>query len=173
MARIPATTNRSAKNVRNGPSKWQQRLSSLALEARWGVFLLLATWLALVLFTWNSSDPAWSHSLDAGSIHNQGGKLGAYVSDILYYLFGYSAWLWIVLLVQYLVVGFYRITNIVMPTTRIQEPLARVPWEVAIGFVLFLLGSMGFEALQLRFGFDLPAGAGGQIGQLFASLLVT
>lgn len=173
MARIPATTNRSAKNVRNGPSKWQQRLSSLALEARWVVFLLLATWLALVLFTWNSSDPAWSHSLDAGSIHNQGGKLGAYVSDILYYLFGYSAWLWIVLLVQYLVVGFYRITHIVMPTTRIQEPLARVPWEVAIGFVLFLLGSMGFEALQLRFGFDLPAGAGGQIGQLFASLLVT
>lgn len=173
MARIPATTNRSAKNVRNGPSKWQQRLSSLALEARWVVFLLLATWLALVLFTWNSSDPAWSHSLDAGAIHNQGGKLGAYVSDILYYLFGYSAWLWIVLLVQYLVVGFYRITNIVMPTGRIQEPLARVPWEIGIGFVLFLLGSMGFEALQLRFGFDLPAGAGGQIGQLFASLLVT
>lgn len=173
MARIPATTNRSAKNVRNGPSKWQQRLSSLALEARWVVFLLLATWLALVLFTWNSSDPAWSHSLDAGSIHNQGGKLGAYVSDILYYLFGYSAWLWIVLLVQYLVVGFYRITNIVMPSGRIQEPLARVPWEVGIGFVLLLLGSMGFEALQLRFGFDLPAGAGGQVGQLFASLLVT
>ncbi len=173
MARIPATTNRSAKNVRNGPSKWQQRLSSLALEARWVVFLLVASWLALVLFTWNSSDPAWSHSLDAGSIHNQGGKLGAYVSDILYYLFGYSAWLWVVLLVQYLVVGFYRITNIVMPSARIQEPLTRVPWEVGIGFSLFLLGSMGFEALQLRFGADLPAGAGGQIGQLFASLLVT
>lgn len=173
MARIPATTNRSTKNVRNGPSKWQQRLSSLVLEARWVVFLLVASWLALVLFTWNSSDPAWSHSLDAGAIHNQGGKLGAYVSDILYYLFGYSAWLWVVLLVQYLVIGFYRITNIVMPSTRIQEPLPRVPWEVAIGFSLLLLGCMGFEALQLRFGADLPAGAGGQIGQLFASLLVT
>lgn len=173
MARIPATTNRSAKNVRNGPSKWQQRLSSLALEARWVVFLLLASWLALVLFTWNSSDPAWSHSLDAGFIHNQGGRLGAYVSDILYYLFGYSAWLWIALLVQYLVLGFRRITSIVMPSGRFQEPLARVPWEVGIGFSLLLLGSMGFEALQLRFGADLPAGAGGQIGQLFAALLVT
>ncbi len=173
MARIPATTNRSAKNVRNGPSKWQQRLSSLALEARWVVFLLLASWLSLVLFTWNSSDPAWSHSLDAGFIHNQGGRLGAYVADILYYLFGYSAWLWVALLVQHLVIGFRRITSIVMPRARIQEPLARVPWEVGIGFALLLFGSMGFEALQLRFGSHLPAGGGGQIGQLLAMLLVT
>lgn len=141
-------------------------------EARWVVFLLLATWLSLVLFTWNSSDPAWSQSLHAGSIHNQGGKLGAYVSDILYYLFGYSTWLWVALLVQRLIVGFYRITSIVMPSAKIQEPLPRVPWELGVGFVLLLIGAIGFEALQSRIGLDLPAGPGGQVGQLLAHFLI-
>ena len=94
MARISATSNRSAKNVRNGPSVWQQRLSTILSEARWLVFLVLAAWLTLVLYTWNSSDPAWSYSLEAGTIHNQGGKIGAYVADILLYLFGYFVPFW-------------------------------------------------------------------------------
>lgn len=173
MARIPATSNRSTKNVRNGPSKWQQRLSTLLREARWVVFLLLAAWLSLVLFTWNSSDPAWSVSLHAGTIHNQGGKFGASVADILYFLFGYSAWLWVVLLLYQLVIGFYHITSIVLPSAKIQEPLPRVPWELGIGFGLFFIGCIGFEALQLRYGVHLPAGSGGQIGQLLTGLLVT
>lgn len=173
MARIPATSNRFAKNVRNGPSVWQQRLSTILSEARWLVFLVLAAWLTLVLYTWNSSDPAWSYSLEAGTIHNQGGKIGAYVADILLYLFGYSAWLWVVLLVRHLIVGFKRMTLIVMPTVKIQEPLPRVPWELGIGFGLFFVGVMGFEAMQIRYGDHLPAGAGGQIGQLLSSLLRT
>lgn len=173
MARIPATSNRSTKNVRNGPSKWQQRLSTLLREARWVVFLLLAAWLSLVLFTWNSSDPAWSVSLHAGTIHNQGGKFGASVSDILYFLFGYSAWLWVLLLLYHLVIGFYHITSIVLPSAKIQEPLPRVPWELGIGFGLFFIGCIGFEALQIRYGVHLPAGPGGQIGQLLSGLLTT
>lgn len=173
MARIPATSNRSAKNVRNGPSIWQQRLSTILTEARWFVLLVLAAWLALVLYTWNSSDPAWSYSLEAGTIHNQGGKFGAYVADILFYLFGYSAWLWVVLIARHLIVGFKRMTLIVMPTIKIQDPLPRVPWELGIGFALFFVGTMGFEALQIRYGEHLPAGAGGQIGQLLSHLLRT
>lgn len=171
MARIPATSNRSTKNVRNGPSIWQQRLMTLVHEARWVVFLFLAVWLALVLATWNSSDPAWSHSFQTGVIHNKGGKIGAYIADILYYLFGYSAWLWVVLLTHHLVVGFFRITAIVIPSSRLQEPLPRVPWELAIGFVLFFIGSLGFLALQTHWGANLPAGAGGQIGQILIDLL--
>lgn len=171
MARIPVTSNRSAKNVRNGPTVWQQRLSSLLREARWVVFLLLAAWLALVLSTWSSSDPAWSHSLHAGTIHNKGGKFGAYVADILYYLFGYGAWLLVGLLVHHLIIGFKRITAIVLPSARIQEPLPRVPWELGIGFVLFFIGFMGFSALQLRYGTTLPAGAGGQLGQILTDSL--
>lgn len=169
MARIPATTNRSAKNVRNGPSPWQQRLATLGREARWVVLLFFAAWLSLVLYTWNSSDSAWSQSLYTGGVYNKGGKVGAYVADVLYFLFGYCAWVWVLLLVRHLVLGFFRITAMVLPHRKVQEPLPRVRWEFAIGFVLFLIGSMGFLGLQVRYDSALPVGLGGQFGLLIAS----
>lgn len=173
MARIPVTSNRSAKNVRNGPSIWQQRLSTLVREARWVVFFLLATWLALVLFTWDSSDPGWSQSADTSIIHNQGGRIGAYVANILYFAFGYSTWLLVALLFYQLGRGFFHITSIIVPSMKIQEPLPRVPWELGIGFILLFMGCMGFEAMQLHYGTHLPAGPGGQVGLLLSAFLVT
>lgn len=173
MARIPITSNRSTKNVRNGPSIWQQRAFSLLREARWVVFLLLAAWLMVVLFTWHSADPGWSMSSYNKTIYNQGGRVGAWTADLLYFWFGYSAWLWVMLLLYQLVIGFYRITSIVMPSAKIQEPLPRVPWELAIGFGLLFVGSTSFEAMQLKYGMSLPSGAGGLLGQLLADLLIT
>ncbi|MDS1140823.1 DNA translocase FtsK 4TM domain-containing protein [Pusillimonas sp. SM2304] len=168
MARLPATSPRSSRNVRNGPSPLQSRLSGLLREARWIVFAALAAWLGLVLATWNPSDPAWSHSVHATTTLNRGGTLGAYISDFLLFLFGYSAWLWVVLLAQRVALGFYRLTHILLPNK--EEPLPRLRWEVGIGFFLLFVGAMGTEALQLKqFGAELPAGAGGQLGQLLAS----
>ncbi|HUG58696.1 MAG TPA: DNA translocase FtsK 4TM domain-containing protein [Candidimonas sp.] len=171
MARLPATSPRSSRNVRNGPSPLQSRLSGLLREARWIVFAALAAWLGLVLASWNPSDPAWSHSVHAAVTLNRGGTLGAHISDFLLFLFGYSAWLWVVLLAQRVVVGFYRLTSVLLPKAQ-PEALPRVHWEVGLGFCLMFVGAMGTEALQLRqFGADLPAGAGGQLGKLLAQLM--
>ncbi|MGB3287669.1 MAG: DNA translocase FtsK 4TM domain-containing protein [Burkholderiaceae bacterium] len=170
MARLPATSPRSSRNVRNGPSPLQSRLSGLLREARWIVFAALAAWLGLVLATWDPADPAWSHSGHAAAIMNKGGTLGAYIADFLLFLFGYSAWLWVVLLAQRVAQGFYRLTRLILPNR--EEPLPRVRWEVGIGFFLLFIGIMGTEALQLKqFGADLPAGAGGQLGQLLADIM--
>src|SRR5690625_6954530 len=98
MARIPATSNRSSKNVRNGPSPLQLRVSSLVREARWLLFVVLAAWLGLVLSTWDPADPSWTQSLHAGSIKNKGGTFGTNVSSFLYFFFFYSAWLCVILL---------------------------------------------------------------------------
>src|SRR3546814_12594758 len=99
---------------------------------------------------------------------NRGGTLGAYVSDLLLFLFGYSAWLWVVLLAQRVAAGFYRLTSLVLPNHK-TETLPRVHWEAGVGFVLLFIGAMGIEALQLKhFGTQLPAGAGGQLGKLLA-----
>lgn len=169
MARIPAPTSRSSRNVRNGPSPLQARLSGLFREARWILFAALAAWLILVLATWNKTDPAWSHSVHSGTTLNGGGTFGAHVSDFLLFLFGYSAWLWVVLLLKRVVAGFYRLTRTFLPS-KSPEPLPRVRWEVGIGFALFFLGCMGIEALQLgKWATSLPAGAGGQLGQLLAA----
>ncbi len=169
MARIPVSTPRSTRNVRNGPSALQTRLSSLLREARWILLAAVAAWLILVLATWQRADPGWSHSVYTGVTHNWGGTFGAYVADLLLYLFGASAWLWVLLMLRHVVAGFYRLTRIVLPT-RVPELLPRVRWEVGIGFTLLFLGCMGIESLRLQsWGVTLPAGAGGQLGHLLAA----
>src|SRR5690625_411821 len=174
MARIPATSNRSSKNVRNGPSALQLRVSSLVGEARWLLFAVFAAWLGLVLSTWNPMDPSWTQSLHAGTIKNKGGTFGANVSSLLYFFFGYSAWLWVALLLKQVVAGFHRLTHIVLPQNKDAVTLPRVKWEVAAGFVLLLISAMGLEAMQqTRADSVLPAGPGGQLGQLILRLLVT
>lgn len=171
MARIPVTSSRSTRNVRNGPSPLQTRLTGLLREARWILLAALAGWLILVLATWHKSDPGWSHSLYSGTTRNWGGTFGAYVADLMLYLFGASAWLWVLWLLRYVAVGFYRLTRIVLPS-KVPELLPRVRWEVGIGFTLLFLGCMGTEALRLQdWGAALPAGAGGQLGHLLAKIL--
>ncbi len=171
MARLSATSTRGSRNVKNGPSALQSRISVLTREARWILFAALAFWLAMVLATWHPSDPGWSHSLPASTIHNRGGTFGAHLADFLLYLFGYAAWLWVVLLLQRVVLGFYRLTAYLMPKHK-SNYLPRVKWEVGLGFFLLFCGVMGLEALQLQTtAAHLPAGAGGQLGKLLAGLM--
>ncbi|MFC3340056.1 DNA translocase FtsK [Paracandidimonas soli] len=171
MARLPVSSSRGSRNVRNGPSPLQSRLSSLLREARWIVFAALAVWLALVLASWNKTDPAWSQSVPGNIVHNRGGALGAYVADLLLFLFGYSAWLWVVLLGQRVLAGFYRLTAFFSPGEKPDE-LPRLHWEAGVGFFLLLVGCMGLEALQFSASAaHLPAGAGGQLGSLLAQAL--
>ncbi len=177
MPRISTASPRASRNTRNGPSPLQTRISSLLREARWILFAALAAWLTLVLFTWSPVDPGWSHSVPAGVVHNRGGMLGAYLSDILLYLFGFSAWLWVILLLHRVRAGYRRLASHFRVVNNKQvEELPRVHWEQGIGFVLLLIGSLGMEALRLNsLGMHLPggadggSGAGGVIGQMLAT----
>jgi len=163
--------------MRNGPSALQSRLFSILREARWIVFAALAAWLALVLATWSPSDPGWSHSSNAIGLHNRGGLIGAYLSDILLYLFGFSAWWWVVLLLSRVKAGWRRLANQIRARGELED-LARVQWEQGVGFFMLLAGSVGLEALRLgSVGMQLPArtdatsGAGGVIGQAWSAFL--
>ena len=157
----------------------QTRILSILREARWIVFAGLAAWLTLILATWNGSDPGWSHSFgrDAATLHNRGGLIGAYISDILLYLFGFSAWWLVVLLLHRVRAGYLRLANQIR-TRGEPETLARVRWEQGIGFSMLLLGSVGLEAYRLSsWGMQLPgrtddtSGAGGVIGYAWSEFL--
>jgi len=174
MPRISAAPPRASRNTRNGPSPLQARLTALLREARWILFAALAAWLALVLATWNPADPAWSHSVDTGMVYNRGGTLGAHLSDVFYYLFGYSAWWWVVLLLHRVRAGYRRLASHFRAAGQ-PEVLPRVHWEQGVGFFLLLVGSVGVEALRLyTLGMHLPgrsdgaSGSGGVIGQALA-----
>ena len=169
--------------LRATPATGRLRLGKRAprpQEARWILFAALAAWLTLVLATWSPADPGWSHSVSGDAIHNGGGTLGAYLADILLYLFGFSAWWWSS-------AAALRARRLPPPG---QQPArhqsgkaarrlaARALGRVGIGFVLLLTGSLGIEALRLySWGMHLPggtdgeSGAGGVIGQMLAGWL--
>jgi S-DNA-T family DNA segregation ATPase FtsK/SpoIIIE len=178
MPRISTVSPRASRNTRNGPSPLQTRISSLLREARWILFAAMAAWLTLVLATWSSADPGWSHSVPAGMVHNKGGTLGAYLADILLYLFGFSAWWWVILLLHRVRAGYRRLAGHLRTPGGTAEPLPRVRWEQGVGFGMLLIGSMGLEALRLyTLGAHLPgsadgaSGAGGVIGHTLAQQL--
>jgi S-DNA-T family DNA segregation ATPase FtsK/SpoIIIE len=180
MPQLTAATtrpSRTTRNTRNGPSAFQAKLVYVVREARWIVFAALAAWLTLVLFTWSPADPGWSHSSRAAILHNRGGMVGAYLADVLLYLFGFSAWWWVILLLHRVRAGYLRLANQIRARGE-PETLARVQWEQGVGFVMALMGSVGLESYRLSsFGTQLPSrtditsGAGGVIGQTLSGFL--
>lgn len=57
------------------------------------IFIALAIVCAIALFSFNPSDPSWSQSSWQGHVENAAGSFGAMVSDGLFFLFGWIAYL--------------------------------------------------------------------------------
>ena len=175
MARSSNTlSNRSAgrnkRNQKSGSSPATDRVVSLFGEAKWVLYAALAAALAFTLFTWHPTDPGWVSTSSSQQVQNRLGIVGAYVSDILYYLVGFSAWWLVICFVQRMWVGYRRLMKRIVLDPDLDLP--RVHWEQGIGFVMLFLGSMGFEASQMQsVGEQLPGGAGGVLGQSFAKFL--
>jgi hypothetical protein len=73
------------------------KLANLLREARWLVLAAAAGYLSLIFLTFHTGDPGWSLSATAAETHNAGGRAGAWVANLLLYLFGFSAYWWIAL----------------------------------------------------------------------------
>lgn len=54
---------------------------------------MLATYVLLALSSFHSSDPGWSQSHFEGEIQNVTGAVGAWTADVLFYFYGYTAYL--------------------------------------------------------------------------------
>ncbi len=164
------TAGRNKRNQKSGSSPATDRVVSLFGEAKWVLYAALAAALAFTLFTWHPTDPGWVSTSSSQQVQNRLGIVGAYVSDILYYLVGFSAWWLVICFVQRMWVGYRRLMKRIVLDPDLDLP--RVHWEQGIGFVMLFLGSMGFEASQMQsVGEQLPGGAGGVLGQSFAKFL--
>jgi len=139
-------------------SSKQEHHAYLVHEAWWLALLLLGLYLAVILISFNPQDPSWSHMASADmAIQNSGGKVGAWISDMLLYLFGFSAW-WLVIFAFYTVWLMYH---------QIEEKEKERPFLVfnVAGFALLIAACSALEAGHIV---DLPAslpdGQGGIIG---------
>src|SRR5881392_2388334 len=158
-------SNRKIASVRggaiaHGAAPLSPRFARLVRESWWLLVVAGFLWLALILATYSKSDPSWSFSGVGAPIVNRGGVVGAWLADILLYLFGASAWWWVVAGVVLVVAGYRRIGH---PELETDHPLSLG----MAGFALVLLASSALEGLRLyNLPLSLPQAAGGVLGEI-------
>jgi S-DNA-T family DNA segregation ATPase FtsK/SpoIIIE len=142
------------------------KLAALVREFRWFALLALALYLLLVLYTYDRADPGWSHGVsDMGSIRNAGGRVGAWVADVMLMLFGLSAYWWVAFAGALIWWGFRRIEVVADGDQRSYA-------VAAVGFAVVLATSCGLEAIRLySMKVALPQAPGGMLGAMVGGSL--
>jgi DNA segregation ATPase FtsK/SpoIIIE, S-DNA-T family len=158
----PSLSNSHSKEE---PSEKQQHGAHLVREAWWLGLILVGSCLAVMLATYSPEDPSWSHmASEDQAINNAVGAVGAWVSDMLLYLFGFSAW-WIVVFAFYSMWLVYK---------RLGATISERPFLLfnLVGFGVLLLFSSAFEAGHLAsLPAQFPLVQGGMIGNAIDALL--
>ena len=150
---------RTPLRTKSRPQPLPERISLLLQEARWLILGVLSLYVALILLGYNQSDPGWSHAAEVSRVANPGGRIGAWLADVLYYLFGLSAWWWVAFLGLGLMWGLRRLRRGGAPLEHRPFPL------VMLGFLVVLLASSAIEAMRFHsHGAGLPLAPGGLIG---------
>ncbi len=145
------------------------RVARQLREAWWLAAVGLAIYLGMILLSYHTGDPGWSHTGMERTVANTGGHFGAWLSDLLLYLFGFSAWWWVALSL-FLVWWGYRNLGEGAASGEHHHGLG----ITLIGFLLVLLTSSALEALRFHRGIvDLPLKPGGALGDALARLTQT
>ena len=152
----------------NPPAPWRQQAWLMATGLAWLLF-------TLALLTYNATDPAFTTSGTGVTLQNKVGLLGARAADLAYFLFGYSAW--------WLVVVVLRAWLSTLARTLRPEPAqtqthahananANAPvWAAWLGLALLLAASAALEWTRLyRWEGLLPGHAGGVLGYFLGPL---
>ncbi|HMT79183.1 MAG TPA: DNA translocase FtsK 4TM domain-containing protein [Azonexus sp.] len=149
------------------PSPLPEKIGALLQESRWLGVGAVALFLIMALWGFRKDDPGWSHAVGAGSPQNPAGRAGAWIADLMLYLFGLSAWWWIVLLGMFVWWGIRKFNS---PEEHRQHPL----FIALAGFSLLLVASSALEALRFySIKATLPLAPGGLLGIEAGRVLAT
>lgn len=132
-----------------------------------GLFILalsVSLFLLLALLTYSHHDPLWLHNAKGHGIDNAGGRVGAFVADLLLFVFGYLAYLFPLILI-------YASWQIIRDHARNPDDYLVLGVRV-VGLVLLLMGGCGLAYLEMPNSIWLPKSAGGSIGFGIASGLI-
>ena len=137
---------------------------SIRESALW-VLGALAFILCLALITYHVDDPGIAQINNTQDVHNAIGRVGAFVADLLFNLFGVSAYLFVAMIFYY---GWLVYLN-----TRNTEQTANADFFLKIcGFILLLISSSAIATLHFSAeGFN--ESAGGILGQLVGNNLAS
>ena len=140
--------------------------AGLAKEAWWLFFAAIGIYLVLILASYYHDDPSWTHSASESAIvHNAGGTLGALLSDMMLYIFGFSAW-W------FAVFAFYAIWLVYLRLDVVAQGRKPLLFLNFFGFGLLLFSSSCLEYGHiLHLPATLPQDPGGVIGNIFDTMI--
>jgi len=164
----PTSTSAYTRNVTER-QPLPSRVVRLLSEARWLALAVLGLYFVLILFSFSKADPGWSHERVVVNVANLGGPAGAWLADLLLFIFGFSAWWWCICLLRVIWNSYRRLTPGAVPVPQADlDPEHRYEGLIrAAGFVLLFTGSVGLEYLRMySLHIDLPRAPGGVLGQL-------
>ena len=140
-------------------------------RAQFGLLFTGVLWLLAVLAmtTHSVTDPAFSTSGTGAAVFNKAGIAGAWFSDLVYFVFGYSAW-WLVLVAARTWLGaLARVLRSDAAGAAAAPPLRHPVWLFWLGLALLLAASASLEWTRL---YQWEAGvAGGNAGGVFGYTL--
>ncbi|WP_289187371.1 DNA translocase FtsK [uncultured Parasutterella sp.] len=120
--------------------------------------------LSLILWTHNSSDPGFSRFTSEQEVSNIFGTAGAWISDLIYLLFGWGVWIFAAGALFFLIRGIKRIRGRSV-TTTIYPMGFRI-----FAFVLLLLSACALFFLRFHsYSGELPGTTGGVLGSAIGS----
>ncbi|MDG1441273.1 MAG: DNA translocase FtsK 4TM domain-containing protein [Pseudomonadales bacterium] len=125
----------------------------------------LCMYLSLALFTYDPEDPGWSYLGGNEVATNLVGTSGAWLADVMLFIFGYLAFVFPLLLVYQAVVMLRR-----------RSTESAIDWKIfgfrTVGFILTLVAGTGLAALHFyTVGMNLREGSGGILGNEIAAML--
>jgi S-DNA-T family DNA segregation ATPase FtsK/SpoIIIE len=161
----PTSSPRETKPAESAqPTDWQTQALLLLAGVAWLVALI-------ALLSHHPADAAFSTSGAGEAVRNRAGVLGAWLSDLAFFVFGFSVWWamavglhrWLRALAQLL-----RGANEAAPASIADARAVWPAWTVLVGLALLLASSAALEWTRLyRWESLLPGGhSGGVLGYL-------
>ncbi len=141
------------------------KVTRILREAGFYVLVAVVVYLMVSLWTYSPNDPGWFHSGFGDSVHNDGGRAGAWLADGFFNLFGFVSYLFPVLGIA---AAWRWYLGLREPVRETDPRDIRHRLVIGGGFVLTILGACGLASLQFgRAAAGLPFNSGGALGRAF------
>ncbi len=169
MSKTASVYKRNKDPVNPGPTP-PSRMVRLLVEARWFLLVAVTIFFFIILYTYSKGDPGWSHAVQADKISNMGGRVGAWVSDLLLFTFGLSAWWWGLWLLRAVTSGYRRIASLLLLKETPKPAWFRDRLIPNLGFFILIASSSSVEYLRMySMKKPLPRAPGGVLGELLGT----
>ena len=155
-----------AQAIQEKPGFFALLRGPLARGSREGALLVIsavAIYLLVSIASYDPGDPGWSNAGHVPRVANQGGVAGAWIADVLLYLFGFMAYLF-PMMIGY--AGWLVYRGLKSATLELDAHHATIR---AAGCVLAVCAGCGLATLHYHGSAAFPVDAGGIIGNIVGS----